>query len=163
MIFGKSVLHRTKSDCMMRKLAWVQSYKWFQQACLISAPSQFIFFIFLSKLLSTCSLKRHLWKTRWEIYQTVGNNDEYVFFNKGRRLFWKKMVFKDWLYYTSVLLLESSYFSEISCWKNFLAISHLHFFNGKKNQVRKLQVSVKQKEGLSQKFAFIIWSCENLV
>lgn len=119
MIFGKSVLHRTKSDCMMRKLAWVQSYKWFQKACLISAPSQFIFFIFLSKLLSTCSLKRHLWKTRWEIYQTVGNNDEYVFFNKGRRLFWKKMVFKDWLYYTSVLLLESSYFSEISCWKNF--------------------------------------------
>lgn len=163
MIFGISVLHRTKSDCMMRKLAWVQSYKWFQQACLISAPSQFIFFIFLSKLLSTCSLKRHLRKTRWEIYQTVGNNDEYVFFNKGRRLFWKKMVFKDWLYYTSVLLLESSYFSEISCWKNFLAISHLHFFNGKKNQVRKLQVSVKQKEGLSQNFAFIIWSCENLV
>lgn len=89
-IFGKSVLHRTKSDCMMRKLSWVQSYKWFQQACLISAPSQFIFFIFLSKRLSTFSLKRHLWMIRKEVCQTVGNNGEYIFFNKARRLFWEK-------------------------------------------------------------------------
>lgn len=79
MIFSKSVLHRTKADCMMRKLSWVQSCKWFQQACLISYPSQFIFFIFLSKLLSTCSLKGHLWKTRWEVCQTVGTNDFFFF------------------------------------------------------------------------------------
>lgn len=161
-IFGKSVLHRTKSDCMMRKLFWVQSYKWFQQACLISAPSQFIFFIFLSKLLSTFSLRGtfewqgkksvKLWEIIWNIYFLTRAEDY-----SGKNGFQRLVIL-----YLCITFGEFTLLYEMSCWKKFSYFPS-SFLYWEKNKVRKLHVSVTQKEGLSQNFAFIIWSCEHLV